>query len=162
MLKTILIKLISVNKICISSLHKFFNSFLVSGKWTTKFRPCERFVRNDLAEKINRSRRLASEQFLEFKWKLVLDPKECSFNEQVIISALQVEFEGDILDTQYFVQNKRLDFYFFEHKLKVGIDEYGYADRNFEYEQSRQWSKENLVVKLLELIQTLLVLTFTN
>ena len=92
----------------------------------------------------------------------MLDPKECIFDEQVIISALQVEFEGDILDTQYFVQNKRLDFYFFEHKLKVGIDEYGYADRNFEYEQSRQWSKENLVVKLLELIQTLLVLTFTN
>ena len=75
---------------------------------------------------------------------------------------MQVEFEGDILDTQYLVQNKRLDFYFFEHKLKVEIDEYGRADRDFEYEQSRQWSKKNLVVKSLELIQTLQILTFTD
>ena len=30
-----LIKLISVNKICITCLHNFFNSFFVSSKWTT-------------------------------------------------------------------------------------------------------------------------------
>ena len=52
---------------------------------------------------------------------------------------MQVEFEGYILDTQYLVQNKRLDFYFFEHKLKIEIDEYGRADRDFEYEQSRHF-----------------------
>ena len=42
----------------------------------TKFQPCRRFVRKDLAERKIRSRRLAPEQFLEFKEKLVLDPKE--------------------------------------------------------------------------------------
>ena len=40
--------------------------------------------------------------------------------------------------TQYCVQNKRLDFYFSEHKLGVEIDECGHADRDFEYKQSRQ------------------------
>ena len=42
------------------------------------------------------------------------------------------------MHTQYCVQNKRLDFYFSEHKLGVEIDEYELADRDFEYDQSRQ------------------------
>ena len=51
---------------------------------------------------------------------------------------MQVAFEGEIMYTQYCVQNKRLDFYFSEHKLGVEIDECGHADRDFEYKQSRQ------------------------
>ena len=105
---------------------------------STQFRPCERFVRNYLVERKIRSRRLASEQFLEFKEKLGLDPNKYSFDEQSIISALQGAFEGEIMHTQYCVQNKRLDFYFSEHKLGVEIDECGHADRDFEYKQSRQ------------------------
>ena len=63
------------------------------------------------------------------------------------------------MHTLYCVQNKRLD----EHKLGVEIDEYGHADRDFEYEQSKQLMiKKNLVVKLLELIQTQQILTFTK
>ena len=54
------------------------------------------------------------------------------FDEQAI-SSLQVAFEGEIMHTQYCVQNKRLDFYFSEHKLGVEIDEYGHSDRDFEY-----------------------------
>ena len=51
------------------------------------------------------------------------------------------------MHTQYHVENKRLDFYFSEHKLRVEIDEYGHADRNFEYKQSRQLMIEkNLVI----------------
>ena len=42
------------------------------------------------------------------------------------------------MHTQYCIQNKRLDFYFSEHKLGVEIDEYGHAERDFVYEQSRQ------------------------
>ena len=41
-----------------------------------------------------RSSRLASEQLLEFEEKLGLNPNEYSFDEQDIISALQVAFEG--------------------------------------------------------------------
>ena len=52
------------------------------------------------------------------------------------------------MHTQYCTQKKRLDFFFSEHKLGVEIDEYGYADRDFEYEQSRQLMIEkNMVVK---------------
>ena len=96
---------------------------------STKFQRRGRFVRNDLAQRKIRSHRLASEQFLEFKEKLGLDPNEYSFDEQDIISALQVAFEGEIMHTQYCVQNKRLNFYFSEYKLGVKIDEYGQADR---------------------------------
>ena len=105
---------------------------------STKFRPSDRFVRNDLAETKIRSRRLTSEQFLEFKEKLGLDPNEYSFDEHDVISALQFAFEGEIMHTQYCVQNKRLDFCFSKHKLGVEIDEYGHANRDFEYKQSRQ------------------------
>ena len=59
-----------------------------------RFWQCERFVRNNLAKRKIRGRRLASEQFLEFKKKLGLDANEYSFDEQDIISALQVAFEG--------------------------------------------------------------------
>ena len=122
----------------------------------TKFQPRERFGRNYLAERKIWSRRLASEQFLEFKKKkLELDPNEYSSDEQDIINALQVAFEGEAMHTQYHVENERLDFYFSEHKLRVEIDEYGHADRNFEYKQCRQLMIEkNLVIELLELIQT--------
>ena len=89
---------------------------------STKFRMCERFARNDLAERKIRNCRLASEQFLELKGNLGLDPNEYSFDEQDIISPSQVAFEGEIKHAQYFVQNKRLDFYFSEHKLGVEID----------------------------------------
>ena len=51
---------------------------------------------------------------------------------------MQVAFEGEIMHTQYCIQNKRLDCYFSKHKLGVEIDEYGNVDRDFEYEQSRQ------------------------
>ena len=40
--------------------------------------------------------------------KLGLDPNEYSFDEQDIIGALQVVFSGEIMHTQYCVQNKRL------------------------------------------------------
>ena len=105
---------------------------------STKFRLCERFVRNDLAEKKMGSPRPASQQLFEFEEKLGLDPNEYSLNKQDIISAFQVAFEGEIMHTQYCVQNKRLDFYLSELRLGVEINEYGHSDREFEYEKSRQ------------------------
>ena len=105
---------------------------------STKSRLCKRFVRNDLAERKITGQRLASEQFLKFKEKLGLDPNEYSFDEQNIIGALHVAFQVEIMHTQCCVQNKRLDFYFSEHKVGVEIDEYGHGDRHFECEQSRQ------------------------
>ena len=83
----------------------------------TKFQQHRVFVRNDLVEKIIRSCRKTPKGFLEFKIKLGLDPNLVTCDEQDIISALQVAFEGKIILTQYCVENKRIDAYFSEYKL---------------------------------------------
>ena len=62
----------------------------------TKFQRSRVFVRNDLAQKKIKSRRLASKQFLEFKKMLGLDPYKINFDEKDIINALQVAFEAKL------------------------------------------------------------------
>ena len=114
-----------------------------------RFRLCKGFVRNDFAERKITGQRLASEQFSKFKEKLGLDTSEYSFDEQNIIGALQAAFQGEIMHTQYWVQNKRLDFYFSEHKVEVEIDEYGHGDRHFECEQSRQLMIQKIGSKII-------------
>ena len=69
-------------------------------------------------KKIKRCRKL-SKRFLEFKTKLGLDPNIVTCDEQDIINALQVAFEGEIILTQYCIENKRIDPYF--SKCKLGI-----------------------------------------
>ena len=68
------------------------------------------------------------------------------------------------MHTQYSVQNKRLDFHFPEHKHGIEIDKYGHVGRDFEYKQSipLMIAFNSLVVKLLELIQMLQILSFTD
>ena len=72
------------------------------------------FARNDLVEKKIKSCRKSSKRFLEFKKKLGLDPNLVTCDEQDIISAIQVLFEGEIILNQYFIENKRIDAYFSE------------------------------------------------
>ena len=64
-----------------------------------KFQLCRRFVRNDLVERKIKSCRTASEKILNFREKLVLDPNKITCDEQDIITALQVAFEGEIIHT---------------------------------------------------------------
>ena len=59
------------------------------------------------------------------------------------MSALQVAFEGEIILTQYCIENKRLDAYFSKCKLGVEFDERNHEGRNFYYEKSRQLMIEN-------------------
>ena len=103
-----------------------------------KFQQYRVFVRNDLVEKKIKSCRKSSKRFLEFKKKLGLDPNVVTYDEQDIISALQVAFEGEIILTQYCIENKRLDAYFSNHKLGIEVDEYNHEGRNSNYEKSRQ------------------------
>ena len=56
---------------------------------------------------------------------------------------MQIAFEGEIIHTQYCIENKRLDAYFPKHKLGIEVDEYNHEGRNFEYEQSRQFMIES-------------------
>ena len=100
-----------------------------------KFQLCRVFSRNDLVEKKFWNRR---KKFLEFKEKLGLDPNKYNFDEQDIISALQLAFEGEIMNTQNCIQNKRHDLYFHEQNLAMEIGGYGHVDKNFENKQSRQ------------------------
>ena len=59
-------------------------------------------------------------------------------DEQDIISALQVAFEGEIILTQYCIKNKRIDAYFSKYKLGIEINEYNHESWNSNYDKSRQ------------------------
>ena len=70
-------------------------------------------------KKKKKSCRKSSKRFLELKTKLGLDLNLVTCDEQDIISALQVAFEGEIILTQYRIENKRIDAYFSEYKLGI-------------------------------------------
>ena len=88
------------------------------------FQLCRKVVRNDLVERKTKRCRKASEEFLKFKEKLRLDPYEITYDDQDVISALQVAFEGEIILTKYYVENKGLDAYLRKYKLGIEVDEY--------------------------------------
>ena len=96
------------------------------------------FLQIYLVEKKIKSCRKSSKRFLEFKKKLGLDPNVVTCDEQDIINTLQIVFEGEIILTQYCIENKRLDAYFSKYKLGIEVDEYNHEDRNSNYEKSRQ------------------------
>ena len=51
---------------------------------------------------------------------------------------MQVAFEGEIILTQYCIENKRLDAYFSKYKFVTEVDEYNHEGRNSNYEKSKQ------------------------
>ena len=61
-----------------------------------------------------------------------------------------VTFQGEIIHTQYCIENKRLDAYFPKHKLGTEVDEYNHEGRNFEYEQSRQFMIESHEITIIK------------
>ena len=62
-------------------------------------------MQNDLVEIKIKSCRKASEKFLKLKEKIGLDPYKITCDEQDIVSAVQVAFEGEIIHTQYCIKN---------------------------------------------------------
>ena len=108
-----------------------------------KYQPCRVFVRNDLIEKRIKRYIKSSKRFLEFKKQLGLDPNVVTCDELDIVNTLQIVFEGEIILTQYCIENKRLDAYFSNHKLGIEVDEYNHEGRNSNYEKSRQLMIEN-------------------
>ena len=62
---------------------------------------------------------------------------------QDVISAMHVTFEGEMLLTQYCVENKRLNAYFSKYKVWIEVDEYDHEDTNSNYEESRQFMIES-------------------
>ena len=118
-----------------------------------EYQRCRVFVRNDLFERKVKSCRKSSKNFLEFEKKLGLDPDVVTCAEQDIISPLQVAFEGEIILAC--IKNKRLDAYFSKYKLGIEVDEYYNEGRNSEYEQSRQFMIELLLLELILMLQIL-------
>ena len=108
-----------------------------------EYQRCRVFVRNDLVERKIKSCRKSSKIFLEFKKKIGLDINLVTCDEQDIISTLQTTFEGEIIITQYWIENKRLDAYFSKYKLAIEVDEYNHEDRDSNYEKNRQSMIEN-------------------
>ena len=108
-----------------------------------EYQRCRVFVRNDLVERKIKSSRKSSKLFLEFKKKLGLDINSVTCDEQDIISTLQTAFEGEIILTQYCIENKRIDAYFPKYKLAIEVDEYNHEDRNSNYEKNGQSMIEN-------------------
>ena len=51
---------------------------------------------------------------------------------------MQVAFEGEIIHTQYCIENKRFDDYLPKYKRGIEVDEYHYPYRDAEYERSKQ------------------------
>ena len=56
---------------------------------------------------------------------------------------MQVAFEGEIILTQYCIENKRIDAYFSKYKHGIEVDEYNNESRNSNYEKSRQLTIES-------------------
>ena len=100
-------------------------------------------VVEDLREMIQSKDKLKAAEnnlknFQNSKKKLGLDPDVVTCDEQDIISAFQVAFEGEIILTQHCIKKKRVDVYFPKYKLGIEIHEYNHEGRNFEYGQSRK------------------------
>ena len=51
---------------------------------------------------------------------------------------MQLAFEGEIILTQYCIENKRLDTYFSKYKLGIEVDEYNHKGKSSNYEKSRK------------------------
>ena len=63
--------------------------------------------------------------------------------EQESILNIMTAFEGQMMHTQYSVDQYKIGLYFPKHKLAVECDEFGHLDRDIEYEVKRQKCTEN-------------------
>ena len=62
---------------------------------------------------------------------------------------MQTTFEGEIILTQYCIENKRIDAYFSKYKLAKEIDEYSHEGRNSNYEKNRQLIIESYGITII-------------
>ena len=59
-------------------------------------------------------------------------------NEQSLIGAIKDAFEGENMQTQYYVLGYKIDLYFPDYKIAIEDDEFNHIDRDPEYEAKRQ------------------------
>ena len=68
-------------------------------------------------------------------------------------------FEGEIILTQYCIENKKIDAYFSKYKLGIEIDEYNHESRNSNFEKSRQLMIESYGITIIITNPMLQILT---
>ena len=74
----------------------------------------------------------------KFKRKLGLNLLYASnFKQQTVLGAIKDAFEGENMQTEYSVLGYIVDLYFHDYKLSKEVDEFGYSDRNIDYEIQR-------------------------
>ena len=59
-------------------------------------------------------------------------------NDQSLIGAIKDAFEGENMQTQYYVLGYKIDLYFPDYKIAIEDDEFNHIDRDPEYEAKRQ------------------------
>ena len=96
-----------------------------------------RFLRIDLALKTIMDCRTDESSSLKrnlgFELHDVINTKK-----QTVLKSIKDSFEGEDIQTQYTVIGYRINLYFHKHKLAIGIDELGHADRHLNNEIGRK------------------------
>ena len=70
---------------------------------------------------------------LEFKLLDVINTKQ-----QTISKSTKDTFEGENMKTGYYQSGHRTDLYFHDYRLAIEVDEFGYCNRDIEYEKERE------------------------
>ena len=70
----------------------------------------------------------------KFRTKLRLKQYDLLTKEQSMLIRTISSFEGENMQTQYYVLGYRIDLYFHDYKLAIEIDENGHNGRNIDYE----------------------------
>ena len=113
------------------------------------FQPCRKLLHEKLAVAVITDCRTA--ESCKFKRKLGFNLHDV-FNTkgQTILELIKDKFEGEKMQTQYYVLGYRIDLYFHDHKLAIEVDEFVHCDRNNDDER-REEIEEELDCKFIQI-----------
>ena len=107
----------------------------------SKYQPCRRFIREDLAIQLIMDRKTISTIY--FKNKLGFNSQDpIMTQEQSILTKIKDSFSTEKIIFQHFVLGYRIDAYFSKHKLAIEVDKRGHNDRDLEHEIEKQKALE--------------------
>ena len=96
-----------------------------------------RFIRNDLGNCLVKTMR--TDKINELRKKLGCNVIDVfNTNEQSLIGVIKDAFEGENMQTQYYVLGYKFDLYFRDYKNAIKVDEFSHIDRNPVHEAKRR------------------------
>ena len=128
----------------------------------SKYQPCRRFIREDLAIQLIMDTRTISS--IDFKNKLGINSQDpIMTQEQSILTKIKDSFSTKKIIFQHFVLGYRIDAYFLKHKLAIEVDERGHNDRDLEYEIERQrYLEKELNCKFIRINHDIFIIILLN